>query len=72
MIFLIASIPLSLRMKDTIDTARSTSYLDIHLKFYSEGRLKTKLYDKVDDFNFPNFYVATFQQHLQMEYISLS
>ena len=38
-----------------------------------------KLYDKRDDFNFPivNFpftfvYVATFQQHLHMEYISLS
>ena len=35
-----------------------------------EGRLRTKLYDKRDDFNF--VIVATFQQHLHMEYISLS
>jgi hypothetical protein len=37
---------------------------------------RTKLYDKSYDLNFPivNFhlYVATFQQHLHMEYISLS
>jgi len=51
--------------------------IDIHLEIESEGRLRTKLYDKRDDFNFPivNFhsYVATFQQHLHnMVYISLS
>ena len=38
---------------------------------FVEGRLRTKLYDKRDDFNFPivNFhlYVATFQQHLHMD-----
>ena len=35
------------------------------------GRLRTKLYDKRDDLNFPILnllYVATFQQHLHMEY----
>ena len=43
----------------------------------SEGRLRTKFYDKrdYDDFNFSlvNFhsYVASFQQDLHMEYISL-
>jgi hypothetical protein len=29
------------------------SYLDLHLEIDSEGRLRTKLYDKRDDFNFP-------------------
>jgi hypothetical protein len=49
---------------------RSTSYLDLHLEIDSEGRLRTKLYDKRDDLNFPivNF---PFQQHLHMEYISI-
>jgi len=31
----------------------SASYLTPHLEIDSEGRLKTKLYDKIDDFNFP-------------------
>jgi hypothetical protein len=29
------------------------SYLDLQLEIDSEGRLRTKLYDKRDDFNFP-------------------
>ena len=45
--------PIELEIKDTIDTDRSASYLDLHLKIDSEGRLRTKLYDKKDDFNFP-------------------
>jgi hypothetical protein len=28
-------------------------FLDLHLEIDSEGRLRTKLYDKRDDFNFP-------------------
>jgi hypothetical protein len=40
-------------MKDTTDTYMSASYLDINLEIDSEGRLKTKIYDKRDDFNFP-------------------
>ena len=31
----------------------SASYLDLHLEIDSEGRLRSKLYDKRDDFNFP-------------------
>jgi hypothetical protein len=27
-------------------------YLDKHLKFDSEGQLRMKLYDKIDDFNY--------------------
>jgi hypothetical protein len=38
--------------KDTTDTDRSASYLDLHLEIDSKGRLTTKLYDKRDDFNF--------------------
>jgi hypothetical protein len=31
----------------------SASYLDKHLEIDSEGRLRIKLYDKREDFNFP-------------------
>ena len=31
----------------------SASYLDLHLEIDSEGWLRTKLYDKREDFNFP-------------------
>jgi hypothetical protein len=34
------------------DTYRSASYLDLHIEIDSEGRLRTTLYDKRDDFNF--------------------
>ena len=46
---------IELEIKDTTDTDRSASYLDLYLNLEidSEGRLKTKLYDKRDDFNFP-------------------
>ena len=67
--------PIELEIKDTTDIDRSASYLDLHLEIDSEGLLRTKLYDERDDSNFSivNFhlYVATFQQHLHMEYISL-
>jgi hypothetical protein len=45
--------PIELEIKDTTDTYGSASYLDIHLEIVSEGLLRTKLYDKRDDFNFP-------------------
>ena len=50
MISLIAFIPLSLK-----DTDRSASYLDLHLEIDSEGRLRTKLYDKEMILIFPSF-----------------
>ena len=31
----------------------SASYIDLHLEINSKGRIRTKLYDKRDDFNFP-------------------
>jgi hypothetical protein len=45
--------PIELEIKDTTDTDRSASYLDLHLEINSEWRLRMKLYDKRDDFNFP-------------------
>ena len=46
--------PIEPEIKDTTDTDRSASYLDLHLKIDSEGRLRMKLYDERDDFNFPS------------------
>ena len=45
--------PIELEIRDTTDTDRSASYLDLHLIIDSEGWLRTKLYVKTDDFNFP-------------------
>jgi len=45
--------PIELEIKDTRDTDTSASYLDLHLEVDSEGRLRTKLCDKRDDFYFP-------------------
>jgi hypothetical protein len=42
-----------LEVRNTTDTDRSVSHLDIHIEIDSERRLRTKLYDKRDDFNFP-------------------
>jgi hypothetical protein len=44
--------PIELEIKDTTDTDMTASYLDLDLE--SEGWLRTKLYDKRDDFNFPS------------------
>jgi hypothetical protein len=40
--------------------------IDLHLEIDSEGRLRTKLYDKRDDFNFPIvfFTVSNFYKNL--------
>ena len=44
---------IEIEIKDTSNTNRSASYLDLHLEIDSEGRLRTKPYNKRDDFNFP-------------------
>ena len=44
--------PIELQIKYTTYIDRSASYLDLYLEINSEGRLRTKLYDKRDDFNF--------------------
>ena len=45
--------PIELEIKNTTDTDTFASYLDLHLEIDNEGRLRTKHYDKRDDFNFP-------------------
>jgi hypothetical protein len=40
-------------VRESTPTDRSASYLDLHLEIDSEERLRTKRYDKTDDFNFP-------------------
>jgi hypothetical protein len=47
------SLFIELEIKDTTDTDRSASYLDLHLEIDSEGWLRTKHYNKRYDFNFP-------------------
>ena len=39
-------------MKETTETPGSASFLDIYLKFETNGQLSTWLYDKREDFNF--------------------
>ena len=47
--------PIELEIKNTTGIYRSASYLDLHLEIDSEGQgqLRTKLYDKRDDCNYP-------------------
>ena len=45
--------PNELEMRDITDAQRHASYLDIHLEIDNCGILKTKLYEKCDDFTFP-------------------
>jgi hypothetical protein len=59
-----------LEIKDTTESDKSASYLDILLNIDSNGTLTISLYDKRDDFdfaivNFP-FYVVTYHFHLLM------
>ena len=68
--------PIELKIKDTTDTDRSASHFDLHLEIDSEGRLRTKLYDKRYDFNFLivnfPFIWQNSSSNLHMDYISLS
>ena len=44
---------IKLEIKDTTYIDRSASYLDLHFEIDSEGRLRTNLYEKLDDLHFP-------------------
>ena len=44
--------PAELEIKDTTESNKSASYLDLLLSTESDGQLRTSLYDKSDDFNF--------------------
>jgi hypothetical protein len=63
-------------INDTTDTDRSASYLNLHLGIDSEGWLRAKLLRQKGWFQFPivnfPFIYSNNQQHLHMEYISLS
>jgi hypothetical protein len=43
--------PIEFEIKNTTDTDRSASYIDLHLEIDSRGRLRRKLYNKRDDLN---------------------
>ena len=45
--------PIDLEIKDITYTDISAAYLDLHLEIDSEGRLRTKIYDKKHDLNLP-------------------
>ena len=68
--------PTELEIKDITNTGRLASYLDLILEIDHEGQSRTKLYDKRDYLKLPSrifpLDVATFKQHLHMEYASLS
>ena len=68
--------PIELEIKDITDADMSASYLDIDLAIDNEGWIGRICTTKEMISIFPlwifNLYVATFQQHLYMEYISLS
>ena len=44
--------PIEPEIKDTTNTDRSAPYINLRLEIDSEGRLRTRLYDTRDDFNF--------------------
>ena len=44
--------PPELEVKETTDTASSASFLDLDLEFDDSGKIRTKICDKRDDFNF--------------------
>jgi hypothetical protein len=44
--------PIELEIKDTTDTARSASYIDLCLDIAGDSMLRTHLLDIRDDFNF--------------------
>ena len=44
--------PIELEIKNTTDTDRSASYLDLHIEIDSERRLRKNFYNKKSDSNF--------------------
>jgi hypothetical protein len=65
--------PHEFEIKDTTESDKSASYLDILLNIDSSGRLTTTIYDKRDDFDNLStflFYAVIYNFHLLMVYIS--
>ena len=44
--------PVELEIKETTDDQYHSSFLDLLLEIDKDGRLRVKIYDKRDDFNF--------------------
>ena len=44
--------PVELEIKETTDDINRSSFLDLLLEYDTESRLRVKIYDKRDDFNF--------------------
>jgi len=44
--------PIEPEIKDTTDTIRFASCIDLHLEIDREGQLRAKIYDKICDFTF--------------------
>jgi hypothetical protein len=55
--------PIEFEIKNTTDTDRSASYIDLHLAIDSRGRLRRKLYDKRDDLNSASYEKNTSTKH---------
>ena len=51
--------PIELEIKDTTNTDRPASYLNIHIEIENEDRLRIKPYNKKDDFGFQFSYERT-------------
>ena len=68
--------PIASEIKDSTDTARAASFFALHLEIDNERRLRTKPYDKRDDFNFTivnfPFICSNIPGANALEYISLS
>ena len=45
--------PSELEIKETTDSNKSASFLDLFLEIDNSGQLLSKIYDKRDDFSFP-------------------
>ena len=61
--------PEELEIKETTDNNTSSSFLDLLLEFDNDNRLRVKIYDKRDDFNFnivnyPFLCVISLSHHL--------
>ena len=55
--------PNELEVKDTTDTQKYASYLNLHLEIDNWGILKTKLYDKRDDITLPSPVAIFYDTH---------
>jgi hypothetical protein len=64
--------PEELDIKNTTESDKSASYLDILLNIDSNGSLKTAVYDKRDHFDFAIINVVTYHFNQLMMYMSPS